>query len=182
MAILHGSWCITPSRSFFLWGETWRRVTSESLSNQPILPYPFALTETEFSTQPILHNLGLSDVFPNLLSQKIVALPTDISEDFGELTPIYYTTTDISKSYLYPWEITGISLNPKQAFQFLQSLPLGTVINSESNLGKDLRFWSHLTRWSLDLLARCKFLPGLIQQSDQTMIAQWQPLLDSAID
>ncbi|MFM6356253.1 MAG: DEAD/DEAH box helicase [Planktothrix sp.] len=182
MAILHGSWCITPSRSFFLWGETWRRVTSESLTDEPILPYPFALTETELSTQPILQNLGLSKVLPNLLSEKIIALPTDISEDFGELKPIYFTATDISKSYLYPWEITGISLNPKQAFQFLQSLPLGTVINSESNLGEDLRFWSHLTRWSLDLLARCKFLPGLIQQSDQTIIAQWQPLLDSAID
>jgi SNF2 family DNA or RNA helicase len=34
----------------------------------------------------------------------------------------------------------------------------------------------------LDLLARSKFLPGLIQQSDQTIISQWQPLLDSAID
>lgn len=121
--------------------------------------------------------MGLS----NILSQQIIALPTDISES-GELTPIYSTTNNIPKSYLYPWQITGISLNPKQAFQFLQSLPLNTVITSDSDLGEDLRFWSHIARWSLDLLARSKFLPGLIQQSDQTIISQWQPLLDSAID
>lgn len=121
--------------------------------------------------------MGLS----NILSQQIIALPTDISES-GELTPIYSTTNNIPKSYLYPWQITGISLNPKQAFQFLQSLPLNTVITSDSDLGEDLRFWSHIARWSLDLLARSKFLPGLIKQSDQTIISQWQPLLDSAID
>ena len=121
--------------------------------------------------------MGLS----NILSQQIIALPTDISES-GDLTPIYSATNNIPKSYLYPWQITGISLNPKQAFQFLQSLPLNTVITSDSDLGEDLRFWSHIARWSLDLLARSKFLPGLIQQSDQTIISQWQPLLDSAID
>ena len=121
--------------------------------------------------------MGLS----NIPSQQIIALPTDISES-GELTPIYSTTNNIPKSYLYPWQITGISLNPKQAFQFLQSLPLNTVITSDSDLGEDLRFWSHIARWSLDLLARSKFLPGLIKQSDQTIISQWQPLLDSAID
>ena len=177
MAILHGSWCMTSKGCFFLWGETWRRVPSESFSSEQIFPYPFALNDTELLTQPLLKNMGLS----NIPSQQIIALPTDISES-GELTPIYSTTNNIPKSYLYPWQITGISHNPKQAFQFLQSLPLNTVITSDSDLGEDLRFWSHIARWSLDLLARSKFLPGLIKQSDQTIISQWQPLLDSAID
>ncbi|MDS1347214.1 DEAD/DEAH box helicase [Planktothrix agardhii] len=177
MAILHGSWCMTSKGCFFLWAETWRRVPSESFYSEAIFPYPFALNDTELLTQPLLKNIGLS----NILSQQIIALPTDISES-GDLTPIYSATTNIPKSYLYPWQITGISLNPKQAFQFLQSLPLNTVITSDSDLGEDLRFWSHIARWSLDLLARSKFLPGLIQQSDQTIISQWQPLLDSAID
>lgn len=177
MAILHGSWCMTSKGSFFLWGETWRRVMSESFYSEAIFPYPFALNDTELLTQPLLKNIGLS----NIPSQQIIALPTDISES-GELTPIYSATTNIPKSYLYPWQITGICLNPQQAFQFLQSLPLNTVITSDSDLGEDLRFWSHIARWSLDLLARSKFLPGLIKPSDQTIISQWQPLLDSAID
>ena len=109
MAILHGSWCMTSKGCFFLWGETWRRVPSESFSSEQIFPYPFALNDTELLTQPLLKNMGLS----NILSQQIIALPTDISES-GELTPIYSTTNNIPKSYLYPWQITGISLNPCQ--------------------------------------------------------------------
>ncbi|HEY9863093.1 MAG TPA: DEAD/DEAH box helicase [Candidatus Obscuribacterales bacterium] len=179
MAILHGSWCVTPDQSFFVWGETWRRITP-ALSSETILSYPFALNDTELLTQPLLKNIGLSEDFPKL-SPRIIALPIDISES-GELTPIYSTLTNISNSYLYPWEITGICLNPQQAFQFLQSLPLNTAITPESNLGADLRFWSHITRWSLDLLARSKFLPGFIQGSNQTIKSQWQPLLDSALD
>jgi SNF2 family DNA or RNA helicase len=40
-------------------------------------------------------------------------------------------------------------------------------------MGGDLRFWSHVARWSLDLMARSKFLPG---------VDRWEVLLDSATD
>lgn len=182
MAILHGSWCITENPFFFLWGETWRRVTSESVASELILPYPFAFNDTELLTQPVLHNTKLPDIAPHLLSEKIVALPTELSETAGELTPIYSTATNPPQSYLYPWKITGICLNPKQTFQFLQSLPLNTVTTTDSPIGEDLRFWSYIARWSLDLLARCKFLPGLKLLKNGNSIAQWQPLLDSAVD
>jgi len=77
--------------------------------------------------------------------------------------------------FLYPWEVEGLCLNTMAAMKFLQALPLGGL--DYSWLGSDLRFWSHLCRWSLDLLARGKFLPTL-----KGNIACWQPLLDSSID
>jgi len=77
--------------------------------------------------------------------------------------------------FLYPWEVEGVCLNTLAAMQFLQALPLSGL--DYSWLGSDLRFWSHLSRWSLDLLARGKFLPTL-----KGNIACWQPLLDSSID
>ena len=83
--------------------------------------------------------------------------------------------------YLYPWQVEGFCLNPQAAFVFLQSLPLNGA-EPDSFVGSDLRFWSHIARWSLDLLARCKFLPGLEKQSDGSAIAKWQPLLDSSTD
>jgi hypothetical protein len=83
--------------------------------------------------------------------------------------------------YLYPWQVEGFCLNPQAAFVFLQSLPLNST-EPDSFVGSDLRFWSHIARWSLDLLARCKFLPGLEKQSDGSAIAKWQPLLDSSTD
>ena len=84
--------------------------------------------------------------------------------------------------YLYPWQVEGICLNVREAIAFLGALPLGVVSNSDSYLGRDLRYWSHITRWSIDLLARSKFLPGLKATENGTILAQWQPLVDSAID
>ncbi|MEG4405980.1 DEAD/DEAH box helicase [Microcoleus sp. MON2_D5] len=117
---------------------------------------------------------------------RAIALPTQISESNANLMPQHSAaaleepakTEDL---YLYPWQVEGLCLNPQAAFVFLQSLPLNST-EPDSFVGSDLRFWSHIARWSLDLLARCKFLPGLEKQSDGSAIAKWQPLLDSSTD
>ena len=86
-------------------------------------------------------------------------------------------------SCLYPWKVAGICLSAPAALEFLNSLPLGTVHFADTFLGGDLRFWSHVARWSLDLLARSKFLPTLDSDAQTaTAIATWHPLLDSGID
>jgi SNF2 family DNA or RNA helicase len=83
---------------------------------------------------------------------------------------------------LRAWKIPGVRLTPIEAIQLLQSLPLSSVQDDRfSWLGADLRFWSHITRWRLDLLARGKFLPRL-EQINQHRLARWQVLLDSATD
>ncbi|MBD2071517.1 DEAD/DEAH box helicase [Leptolyngbya sp. FACHB-671] len=78
------------------------------------------------------------------------------------------------------WQVQGICLKPLEAIQFLQSLPLSSV-SEESWLSGDLRFWSHVARWHLDLLARSKFLP-ILERVDEVAVARWQALLDSAAD
>jgi SNF2 family DNA or RNA helicase len=98
---------------------------------------------------------------------------------------------------LHPWLVEGICLNPTEALGFLNSLPLGSVNSDDSFLGGDLQFWCHVGRWTLDLLARSKFLPGLArspsggsgaqdasssQSASDVFLAHWQPLLDSAVD
>ncbi|MDX2212881.1 MAG: DEAD/DEAH box helicase [Oculatellaceae cyanobacterium bins.114] len=83
---------------------------------------------------------------------------------------------------LQSWLVTGIKLTPLEAIQFLNSLPLSSVGAEESFLGGDLRFWSHVARWSLDLLARSKFLPQVDRQIEGVATTYWQPLLDSGAD
>ena len=117
---------------------------------------------------------------------RAIALPTKISESNANLMPQHSAAAleepaKIEEIYLYPWQVEGFCLNPQAAFVFLQSLPLNST-EPDSFVGSDLRFWSHIARWSLDLLARCKFLPGLEKQSDGSAIAKWQPLLDSSTD
>ncbi|MEG5058985.1 DEAD/DEAH box helicase [Microcoleus sp. A2-C5] len=117
---------------------------------------------------------------------RAIALPTKISESNATIMPQHSAAAleepaQIDEIYLYPWQVEGYLLNPQAAFIFLQSLPLNST-EADSFVGSDLRFWSHLARWSLDLLARCKFLPALEAQSDGSAIAKWQPLLDSSTD
>jgi Superfamily II DNA/RNA helicases, SNF2 family len=118
---------------------------------------------------------------------RAIALPTQISESNINLVMPQHSAAALSSPaktediYLYPWQVEGFCLNPQAAFIFLQALPLNST-EADFFVGSDLRFWSYIARWSLDLLARCKFLPALEIQSDGSAIAKWQPLLDSSTD
>lgn len=83
---------------------------------------------------------------------------------------------------LQSWQVQGLRLTALEAVALLQSLPLSSVQDdSLAWIGSDLRFWSHLARWRLDLMARGKFLPELATQHD-SKLAAWQVLIDSATD
>lgn len=127
--------------------------------------------------------------------QQTIALPSYLGEPGTEFNPelvlpqLSASTEATSErpEFLYLWQISGILLSPSEALQFLNALPLGgSATTEESFLGSDLRFWSHIARWSLDLLARCKFLPELQVDSETAgsnlTKAIWEPLLDSGVD
>ncbi|MEL6938958.1 MAG: DEAD/DEAH box helicase [Cyanobacteria bacterium J06598_1] len=114
----------------------------------------------------------------------VVVLPTKF-EAAGILptlsTEAAAETVDLPDSFvLYPWQVSGATLEAQTALKFLSALPLGQSEGSEF-VGDDLRYWSHLTRWCLDLLARGKFVP-VVRGDKKGAIAQWQLLLDSATD
>lgn len=127
--------------------------------------------------------------------QPSLALPSYWSDSESEfpvptILPQHSASSlSVQDVYLHPWSVPGIWLTPDEATLFLNSLPLGAVDTVDAFLGGDLRFWSHVARWSLDLLSRSKFLPTLeIMTSGPTNAdsskgrAQWQPLLDSGVD
>jgi len=178
MAILHGTWRIQPPENYVLiWGETWRRLPpGDRLKAGAISPHPFVMGGDELSDWQVLGqlNLTLSSAEP---VTEAIALPTQWNPETGEISPLHSARTpEDGDVCLYPWTVEGFRLAPAVAFQFFQSLPLGAI--DPDWLGADLRFWSHVVRWALDLLARRKFLPVLTENN----IARWQPLLDSATD
>jgi SNF2 family DNA or RNA helicase len=91
---------------------------------------------------------------------------------------------------LFPWQVSALCLNPGQALEFLQGLPLTNPGDGDSFMGSDLRLWCHMTRWLLDLLCRSKFLPTLApvrsiettETGQDTFEARWQVVLDSTTD
>ena len=207
MGILHGSWLIQGD--LLIWGETWRPILAdEARQSDDVSDCPLGMTRVELreflqdlQTQSQF-NWSVSDdrIQPQLSwKSQVIALPTPIAEfsrDPGKRTkkqsPALLTVAPQHSAtplaggdrplYLYPWKVEGLCLNPQLAMQFLQALPLGAMNLEATWFGEDLRFWSHLSRWSLDLLARCKFLPRFEQREDGLGVSFWQPLLDSNVE
>jgi SNF2 family DNA or RNA helicase len=196
----------------FIWGETWRssQVNSDSEVAFDIPSHPLAMAPQELNQWLSSRNLKIANFIQqpqaavstgkkrqianvrevNLPSQsEIIALPTQISEN--TLFPVHSAVVEAqlipgekteSTLYLHPWRVEGFCLSPAAAMKFLSSLPLSTISGDDAFLGGDLRFWSQVARWNLDLISRCKFLPTIGKQSDSSLGASWQVLLDSAVD
>lgn len=126
---------------------------------------------------------------------RVIALPSreDRQQKQIFIHPLYSASiseedndTETEKPhFLYPWQVEGICLKSSEAIAFLTSLPLGVDRAKNSWMGGDLRFWSQVARWCLDLLSRGKFIPTLNPQSDDRnnyIVARWRSLLDSATD
>jgi SNF2 family DNA or RNA helicase/intein/homing endonuclease len=188
------------------------RVNFDLSASPDVPPHPLAMTPVELSEwlrsqnmtianlrqqpQATLANTGRTRKGANTTElslpthSQIISLPTYISESNGGtvlISPVHSasTTADLeteSPQHLQPWRVEGFCLNPTAAIKFLTSIPLNAANGEDTFLGGDLRFWSQVARWSLDLISRCKFLPTIQQQSDDSIAAKWQVLLDSAVD
>ncbi|KAM3114820.1 DEAD/DEAH box helicase [Phormidesmis sp. 146-33] len=185
-----------------IWGETWRRL-EEGKPEQALIPaHPYAMSRSElveFLTSlqqvkslrlPLLKELEVSSstkrdrksastIAPSdRWKSQVLALPTGTPDSEEGLVPQLSAASGLGESVLLaPWKLEGLALNPLEALRFLNSLPLSGLSDEESFVGGDLRYWSHVARWSWDLLARSKFLPGLTEQ-----FGVWEALLDSSTD
>lgn len=209
MAILHGSWLQQQQGScLFIWGETWRSQAGISanlleVADHPLAMAPEALKTWLSSQNPLIADLlsvsscdvattgrtrkgGVSPAPANKIihkpaSTQVIALPTYFDETL--MYPVHSVSLELEndKSHLIqPWRVGGYCLSQLEAMKLLISLPLG--IEENSYLGGDLRFWSQIARWSLDLMSRSKFIPTLERLLDNTLVTKWRSLLDSAID
>ncbi|WP_225896629.1 DEAD/DEAH box helicase [Amazonocrinis nigriterrae] len=196
----------------FIWGETWRSpaVNFDASLSKDIPVNPLSMTAAELgewlrlqkitipnSIQPAAAAVTVTGRTRKAVSatqvipthSQIIALPTHILENSDSgivtLSPVHSASLGLetdSPPYLQPWRVEGFCLNPTEAIKFLTSIPLNAVNGEDTFLSGDLRFWSQIARWSLDLISRSKFLPNIQRQLDGSMIAKWQVLLDSAVD
>jgi SNF2 family DNA or RNA helicase len=206
MAILHGSWISKEQDScLFIWGETWRSPKVE-FDFEDVLLNPLALSASELSEWLQSQHGAIASLLPqqvekktskaasatkiNLpISSQIIALPTVISQPSKKetivISPVHsaaLASENDSKTYLHPWLVEGFCLTPSAAIKFLTSLPLNVTSGENAFLGGDLRFWSQIARWSLDLISRSKFIPNIQRQPNNSVNSRWQVLLDSAVD
>ena len=179
MAILHGSWLPTQQR-FFVWAETWRRLEAGSDGLSTTL-HPYCLSQEEFQgllTEENQWDLGLlTERFQSRWQEHVLAVPVVMID--GRVYPqLSGQSRQDVEMVLYPWRVAGVMLPAAAALKLLTRVPLG----AEAQLvGGELRYWSHMARWSLDLMARGKFVPT-VSADGGGAIATWQLLLNSATD
>lgn len=190
MSNLHGTWISQRSNShLFIWAETWRTIAfrEASCDHQLVPIHPFNLNSEELIAFLQSHHLSLEIDIKQRWQTKVIALPSQKTNKDQSLHPVLAEqmltgTIDTSSLILQAWQVKGIYLTALEAVSFLRQLPLSSFQKNDSYPGKDLYFWTHIYRWSLDLLARGKFLPGISEQSEENHKSYWYPLLDSNLD
>ncbi|YAI81300.1 MAG: DEAD/DEAH box helicase [cyanobacterium endosymbiont of Rhopalodia sterrenbergii] len=190
MPTLHGSWINKLDKSFlFIWGETWRSNYPNLYLNKSVNLHLFLLKKLELINLLKNKSLEFSSKIEETWTSQIINLPSTTIQNQNIDVP--YLSSQLESSdfntsknplFLKSWEIQGFCLKDIEVINFFRQLPLGFSDNHENYLGEDLRFWSHIYRWSLDLLTRGKFLPGLTSLKKKTPQSQWCLILDSIFD
>jgi SNF2 family DNA or RNA helicase len=191
MPILHGSWILQKDRGyFFLWGEGWKpSVTVESVPEETS-KHPFYLDRDELLS--FLQDRHLLESSFDLNSEAkwrsaTITIPSQKGTKTKPALPILSGNLpseeiNLKSVVLHPWLVDGLCFNAVDLIQFLPKLPLNYLSTQDNWLGAELNFWIQVYRWSLDLIARRKFLPGIAAISSEQANSYWQPLLDSEID
>ncbi|WP_370538816.1 SNF2-related protein [Synechococcus elongatus] len=171
MAVLHGGWL---GDRFVLWAEAWQPCEPQSVAEMAAHPYAIAVSELERWCQ----KYGLGSLTGSAATEVLLSIPSQLKK---ETVLPFLSGQDIpAEALLWPWRISGLSLEAAIAGQWLATLPLGSA-EDHPWLGPDLRFWSHIYRWAQSLLARGRFYPAL-ESSDRGLTATWLPLFNQAGD
>jgi SNF2 family DNA or RNA helicase len=190
MPTLHGSWILQQENSyFFVWGETWKSGVSVESAADEFPFHPFVCDRSELIS--CLVDARLVERSGERLEKKwqtqIISLPSQKATKTKPSLPILsgnLLTEEInSKSLvLNYWQVSGLAFEGIELVNFLSKLPIDLLQERKHLLGTELYFWAQVYRWSLDLIARHKFLPGVLRTSKGEIQSIWQPLLDSNKD
>ncbi|MFZ9282991.1 MAG: DEAD/DEAH box helicase, partial [Prochlorococcaceae cyanobacterium] len=181
MSLLHATWLFPPEGSggrLLLWADTWRVA-------EPISPaktasdHPFSLVVDDLAAWLDDNDLWSEALRPasatlTLPSRGQAAKGKTAGEGPWSGLPLQAGQPLPKTVEWWPWRIEGLALKPAAAAEWLSRLPLS---GGNPELADDLRWWSHLQRWALSLIARGRYLP-LVEEGR----ARWLPLLNREDD
>ena len=181
MSLLHATWLFPPEGEggrLLLWADTWR-VAEPITPGSEVSTHPFTLEVDDLAEWLDDNDLWSEALRPasatlTLPSRGQAAKGTKGSEGPWSGLPLQAGQPIPKTVEWWPWRVEGMALKPAAAAEWLSRLPLS---GGTSELADDLRWWSHLQRWALSLIARGRTLP-LVEQGR----ARWLPLLNREDD
>ncbi len=186
-AVLHGTWiCDRDGRSdglFFVWAERDVRVAQGGGAPAPrVQRHPYAATTIEIADL-------LARYVPETnwrRASRLVRIAYLPSLDGGPLVPRWMLpdaqVPPEGIPLLEAWRIEGIGIPILDMLGVLAVLPAADEERlTGQRVGDDLGYWGLAAKFTLELLGRQRFLPGL-RADDGTYIASWMPYLDDPAD
>jgi superfamily II DNA or RNA helicase len=179
MSLLHATWLFPPSGAggrLLLWADTWRVATPASPVPGEVPDHPFSLNVDDLGAW-LDDNGHWSEAFRP--AEAMLTLPSRSQAARGRKRsadaawsglPLQAGEPIPREPQWWPWRVEGLALDPGAAGEWLSRLPLS---GDHPELADDLRWWTHLQRWALSLLARGRWLPQVEEGR-----AHWLPLLN----
>ena len=200
MSLLHATWlpAIRTSNStgqpaLLVWADTWRVAAPAGAGLTPAL-HPFTLASDDLKAW-----LNERDLLPSVSIDATACLtlpsravkprrsrstanePADTDNPGWTGLPLQAGEPIPKQTEWWPWQVQGLALEPKAATDWLSCLPL---TDRNLDLADELRWWSHLQRWALSLVARGRWIPQveLSKGEGYPHRAHWVPLLNREED
>ncbi|MEA3407429.1 MAG: DEAD/DEAH box helicase [Chloroflexota bacterium] len=180
-SVLHGTWVTTledeSDGSFFVWAERPARGDEPKASGNRVQRHFYAATAIEIADLLSLYAPG-TDWHNVRRVTRIALLP---SYETSPVVPRWLSERDhdAEEVALKPWRIEGLDLPILDILDVLVALPLKGPQVTANRLGDDLRYWGFAAKFTLELLARERFVPGL-HSHNGIMRAMWVPMLEDA--
>ncbi|MFL2496474.1 MAG: DEAD/DEAH box helicase [Parasynechococcus sp.] len=199
MSLLHATWlpAIRTSGSsgqpaLLIWADTWRVATPEGPGLTPAL-HPFTLEPADLKAWLQERDLlpgGSIDATACLTLPSRTVKPRKSRSKTAEPHPEEPAWTGLpmqagepipKQTEWWPWQVQGLAVEPSAATEWLSRLPLS---GRHPDLADELRWWSHLQRWALSLVARGRWIPQMeLSKGDgYPHRARWVPLLNREED
>ena len=184
MSLLHATWLPADASGMavaglLLWADTWRVASPATPINAP-LAHPLSLDQDDLGAWLEEWDLWTESFRPaaaclSLPSRRQGARGRKKEEADGwSGLPLQAGEPMPKEVEWWPWQVEGLWLDPAAAALWLERLPLS---GNHPDLADELRWWSHLQRWSLSLIARGRWLPQVEEGR-----AHWLPLLNREDD
>ena len=195
MNLLHATWLPairTPTSSgraaLLVWADTWRVAEPAGPGSTPA-QHPFTLSADDLRIWLAERDLLPSDAIDataclTLPSRRVSLrqkrIDTTGCENWTGL-PLQAGEPIPKQPEWWPWQVQGLALEPIATADWLSRLPLS---GHHPDLGDELRWWSHLQRWALSIIARSRWLPQvqLSRGEGYPHRARWVPLLNREDD
>jgi SNF2 family DNA or RNA helicase len=184
MYILHGSWSLSKPtdnrRGFILWAETSAgdaeaaRVAETRGRAHPFSASTHALRRAARELIPTAD--GLLQREAQAATTRVWLPSTREAPQASPGLPREEKERPEAKYGLAAWLVEALLVPPEAAPGLLIALPSADDTTPGIKVGADLRFWQWAGKFALELLARQRYAPSLIER-DARFLALWQPLL-----